>query len=57
MGEINNISNNSPSDDVNKIVTEDTSSGMYYCFLCGAPLDSNKACTDPDCPLYGIPQG
>ena len=26
------------------------------CYLCGATLDANKACTDPDCPLYGIPQ-
>lgn len=26
------------------------------CYLCGATLDANKACTDQDCPLFGIPQ-
>ena len=31
-------------------------SASRWCYLCGALLDSNKACTDEDCPLYGIPQ-
>ena len=27
-----------------------------YCYLCFSALDINKACTNQDCPLYGIPQ-
>lgn len=57
MDEITNISNNNISDDIDKSVIEDASRGIYYCFLCGAPLDAEKCCTDPECPLYGIPQG
>lgn len=27
-----------------------------YCYLCYALLDANKACTNVDCDIYGIPQ-
>lgn len=38
----------------NKIIQD--SAAARFCYLCYAPLDNNKACTDLDCPLYGIPQ-
>lgn len=34
----------------------DNLSSSRYCYLCYSLLDSNKACTNPDCILYGIPQ-
>ena len=37
-------------------VIGDNITNARYCYLCFAILDSNKACTNPDCPLYGIPQ-
>lgn len=57
MDEITNISENNITDNIDKLVIEDASRGIYYCFLCGAPLDIDKRCTDLECPLYGIPQG
>ena len=31
-------------------------SAARYCYLCYSILDSNKACTNTECPLYGVPQ-
>ena len=42
--------------DNEEIIIEDAITNARYCYLCFAPLDANKACTDETCPLYGIPQ-
>ena len=35
---------------------DEQANGLYYCYLCGATLDESHACTDEECPLFGIPQ-
>ena len=40
-------------DEQNKI---EEAKSARYCYLCYSVLDDNKACTNPDCPLFGIPQ-
>lgn len=42
--------------DEENIKIEDAITNARYCYLCFSALDSNKACTNQDCPLYGIPQ-
>ena len=32
------------------------SEAARYCYRCYSILDSNKACTNVDCKIYGIPQ-
>lgn len=35
---------------------EVTAQVSRLCYLCGALLDADKACTDPECILCGTPQ-
>lgn len=38
-----------------EIVIENAAASRY-CYLCFSTLDANKACTNEECVLYGIPQ-
>lgn len=40
----------------NEIISEAKAEASRFCYLCYAPLDANKACTNVDCDIYGIPQ-
>ena len=43
-------------DNIDNIETIENLKTSTYCYLCYELLDENKACTNIDCILYGIPQ-